>query len=493
MSTKLSSQASSSIIIEDNLWATIVGAAHLANEALSYRPRGFQFSPSYKSGKWDGTVHMLKHQDSGYAFPAGLLQYVQDYLAVRGVTPEIVDQRVKPSPTVIIFSNKPKVTLDDHQSEAVEALIAGERGVVYYPTGTGKTIIMGETIRRLRVPTIVLCGTKVLLRQLHTELERLTGAPVGIIGDGAWEPRVLTVAMFQSLSYRLRGRKDRHPKENKELRDETLATLAVFQCAVADEGHHTEAPTFEAVMKALPNAYYRYAFSATPFKSGRNEDRETLLRVQGWTGPVVSYLSISAGVRTGRIVPTDMFVMHYQAEKRDGPPPFNYIEEVDAYIVHASARNDLICCLAEALSRRGPTVVIVDRLEHGEYLALNLRRPFIHGSVKSSERESTWRRFREGKLNLVIVSKIGDEGLDLPQVKFLVLAGGGKAQHRQVQRLGRGMRAVDGKDRLIAFDFADEGGKYLPKHYRSRRRLYEREAAYTLTDLSAVDLEEMLQ
>ena len=161
---------------------------------------------------------------------------------------------------------------------------------------------------------------------------------------------------------------------------------------------------------------------------------------------------------------------------------------MDEYIVHNAERNDAIIRLAEKCRLNGPTCIIVDRTEHGLILAQALRRPFVYGGTAKREREDAWRRFRGGELDCVIVSKIGDEGLDLPNIRFLILAAGGKAQHRQIQRLGRGMRASEGKTHLIAFDFFDNLGFHLPKHARARERLYEKEPAYTITRLSLAEL-----
>lgn len=512
----------SRITITSNLYAQIEGAVNLVDEALSYKVPGAMFQRrcitchkrlrDHKGSRhsfeadpngWDGTYHLLKRWQTGDFFPAGLVAYVCDYLSLRGRVPEVVDQRQRPAPSIVIFSSRLQIKLDPHQEKAVEEAIAAGRGVMYLPTGTGKTVIMGEVIRRLRQPTLVLCPTKVLLEQLRGELERLTGGPVGVIGDGRWEPGVLTVALYQSIARRLKPSGTPQNKAEAERRKadiaEAQAFLAQFRCVIADEGHHIEAATFEMIMRALPEAYHRYAFSATPFKSGEDGDKETLLRVQGWTGPVASFLSISGGVESGRIVPTDMFFLHlpYEADLTPlyGPDfvaPINYQEEVEQYIVRNPLRNQAIGRLAGRLRDVGLVCIITDRTAHGEFLHLALKAPFLHGGTPKKERERIFEDARAGRISCFIVSKVGDEGLDVPNIRFLILAAGGKAQHRQIQRIGRGMRASDDKTHLTAFDFADHLGKYLPEHAKSRRRLYARERAYTLTDITPAELEELL-
>ncbi len=494
------------LTIESNLYTKAEGVSYLLKDALTYRPKGYIFSPQYKlyaaskkSGSdmvlgWDGTVSLFKEWQAGYFFPTGLLQYCLDHLALNDVIPEVEDKRVAPKPGVIMFSSRPQIALEEHQEEAVRASIAAERGVIYYPTGTGKSVIIGELIRRLRVSMLVLVPTKVLANQLPKQIERLTGAPCGVLGDGKWNPGPVTVATWQSITNRLLPRKGRHPKESASLKKEMQELLATFDGVIADEGHHIQAASFEAVMKALPAAYYRYCFSATPFKSGGQDDRETLLRVQAWTGPVSSYLSISGGIETKRIVPPDIHIIHLpRLPDLGGPAPINYKEEVEAYIVRNGPRNGTIVRLAQRVQRAGPTVILIERTAHGAAIAQRLGCPFVAGATKSSEREHYWKLFRSNKLPCLVISKIGDEALDLPNIRFLILAAGGKAAHRQVQRIGRGMRADEGKTHLAVFDFADPDGEYLPSHYRARRRAYDREPAYTVSDISADELEEILK
>lgn len=116
---------------------------------------------------------------------------------------------------------------------------------------------------------------------------------------------------------------------------------------------------------------------------------------------------------------------------------------------------------------------------------------YISGQDSTERRARVIRAFREGKVNVLIASTIVDEGFDVPAIRFLVLAGGGKAEHRQVQRIGRGMRAASGKERLVVVDFMDRG-KYLGAHSRRRAKAYAKERAYTVHELSRYELQEAL-
>lgn len=119
-----------------------------------------------------------------------------------------------------------------------------------------------------------------------------------------------------------------------------------------------------------------------------------------------------------------------------------------------------------------------------------LRFAYINGQDTSKRRARIVEAFRLGEIDVLIASTILDEGFDAPATEHLILAGGGKAEHRQVQRIGRGMRTSDGKERLTVFDFLDTG-KYLGKHAKARADAYRRERAYTVRELSRGELEAM--
>ncbi len=79
--------------------------------------------------------------------------------------------------------------------------------------------------------------------------------------------------------------------------------------------------------------------------------------------------------------------------------------------------------------------------------------------------------FRSGKIDLIIVTNIWSEGVDIPEIGALILAGGGKARHKAIQRIGRGLRVVPGKEYLAVVDFLDtHSEKYLLSHSRQRLR-----------------------
>lgn len=120
-----------------------------------------------------------------------------------------------------------------------------------------------------------------------------------------------------------------------------------------------------------------------------------------------------------------------------------------------------------------------------------VRYAYINGEDSTARRKRVLAAFKAGTIDVLIANKILDEGADVPSIAFLVLAGGGRAAHRQVQRIGRGQRVSEGKESLFVLDFADEG-KYLAKHTEERVKGYRNEEAYSVTEMDRADFEELM-
>lgn len=437
---------------------------------LTYRRTGYQFSRAYRNHQWDGFVKVVDMRTG--AFPAGLVPYVVAQLKQEDTHIAVADVREHPELDYCLRPASNCVELLPYQEEAASLALNTGRGVFYHATAAGKTELMVELTRRVQVKALVLVHRKDLLYQTYRRFVHnldIKGM-IGIIGDGRWEPRCVTVSTFQSIYSKAK----QYPNDIKPFLD------SIGQVHV-DEVQHLPADSFGYVMRCLPNARYRFGYSATPFKS--KDDREAFIRVVGWTGPVIHVVSPQDGILAGRLVPVDVFLLPAGGGVDDSSWPNAY----ESGIVYNEARNLQIIDLARRVRASGATLVLVERIEHGRLLSEALRCPFLFGDTSSDDRNDGWQAVRDGKQDLVVASRIADEGLDIPGIRFLILAGGGKAGHVVIQRVGRGMRAVAGKDRLTAFDFIDEG-KYLGKHSVERRKTYIHEDAYTMVTTTMHEL-----
>lgn len=480
------------IIRVGNVWGDVPPGIprSIASNILRYRPKGFQFSPKYRAGTWDGYIRLVSKTGQ---FPAGLAPYLIERLRLNGLGAALSHENAPPGPHPCLTKALLVTPLRPYQEAAVEALALAGRGVVHHPTGTGKTLIMAGLVKHLAQPTLILCHRTDLMRQLATRLRSSLDVPalVGEIGGGRDEPNFLTVATFQSIHHRLRS----YPQPVREM-------LGRFTAVMVDEVHHVAAKTFGDVMKELTNAYYRIGFSATPDREG---DPETFFKAMGWLGPVVSRFSSKDAADQGYVVSADIFLL---------PGSDISGNDADFYelgVVRDTKRNALIVELAERMARRGSVLVLVERIEHGARLQRgfppsSLGVEFIHGAIEGFLRTEMLDRFRNGGTDVLIGSEILGEGIDLPNLRTLIIAGAGKAPHRTIQKVGRGMRTSGDKDRVIVFDFMDTGSKTwvdqqgkrhkrpssLQEQARSRLKTYLSEPAWSVATLSLEELRSWL-
>ena len=432
---------------------------HEARELLSYRKDGYIFAPSYQRGNWDGMVRLMNRRGE---FAAGLVPWLTDRISLDGVEVEVEDKRaIPPPPTPQLKELTSHVTLRPYQEEAVRRGMEAGRGVIHAPTGSGKTVGMCEIARRIARPCLVLTHRKDLLHQTRERFQQQLGDKdvVGIIGDGRFQPSLITIATFQTLYRKL--------SEARYWLREEINQVHVDEC------QHIPATSFSKVM-GFSTAYWRFGYSATPTKEG---DLETFFRVSSHLGPTIHHVTAEELVEQGHIVGADVFFLSPTWPAI--PDEKDYQTAYQTGIVENEGRNQAIVSLAQALIPNGQTLILCERLAHGAALAKSLDCPFVEGATSSGERQILWQRFREGVEDILVVTKIGDEGLDLPGVAHLIFAGGGKAAHLSIQRIGRGMRVVPHKDRLFVFDLVGTG-KYNGSQSRARLKTYQREPAYNV-------------
>lgn len=422
----------------------------VVNKHTQARPAGYQHMPKFKRHMWDGYIHLLK----GNKFPSGLLLHVAK--ALEGHVSFVVNTTGNYPAAELSFLQPDMfegITLRNYQIEAVKTLVQKQCGVAKLATNAGKTEIMAALCSVYHEAKVVVLTTrKELLHQTAERLSTRLQEEVGKIGDGLRDMRRVTVATIQTLSA------DEYALHNLN------ADLGII---MYDECHHTSSKTSQEVMYAL-TAPIRFGFSGTPLRYERLSD----LLLIGATGPIVVDVNndklIKAGVSARPVV--DMYVVEskaadYEADWKDAYPQ---------QIVNNVRRNAII---AQQIEQRNckAALVLVDRVEHGKLLQHLYGGVFVHGEMPSDVRKAVLADLRTGAARVVIATPIFDEGVDVPAIDLLVMAGGGKQPIRLLQRLGRGMRRKAGKNTLQVLDFVDDTNEFLLKHSYERARIYERQ------------------
>jgi len=341
--------------------------------------------------------------------------------------------------------------LRPYQVEAAEAFwagggLGGGSGVLVLPCGAGKTVIGIASMVRASTRTLVLVTSIVAARQWRDELLRLTDLTPEQVGEYSGEDKTVapvTIATYQVMTYRRRG-------AGRGARAQDLADLEAFPhlallgredwgLIVYDEVHLLPAPVFR--MTAEIQSKRRLGLTATLVREdGREDDVFSLigpkrydapwrdLESQGWIAPAVCL-----EVRVAMPVELRMDYAVAGAKER----------------YRVAACNPAKLPVLEALCERhrGDRVLVIGQyLEQLDEIAARLDAPLITGRTATADRERLYDRFRTGDLRLLVVSKVANFSIDLPEANVAIqLSGTFGSRQEEAQRLGRILRPkVDG-------------------------------------------------
>ena len=450
------------------------------DEATSFRVPGAEFAPNYKSGDWDGRRHLLR-RGAEISFPSGLLSRVRGVIAGASIEYAEVDSRTPPPPELPLRFDGPE--LRDYQAEAVLAAKAAGRGILQMATGAGKTMVAARIIADLSCRAMFFVHTRDLLQQAHGVFEETLGCEVGRIGDGRADIRPVTVAMIQT-SARALGIALGDEGEDALPDDAPLPVQRYAEIAAAitsaplvffDECHHVPAETFYRVSMGLSGAYYRFGLSATPYRSDNMD-----LLLEAALGDKLYQVNSSALIERGYLVPPHIRFVAVPVPE-EGAGGMSYADIYLRFVVEHERRNAIVAEEAHAAVRDGKSVlVLVQQIRHGEQLAALLPEAILlTGQVDSEKRKSVLDGLRERRVGIVIATTLADEGLDIPSLDVLILAGGGKSETRALQRVGRALRQTETKREATVVDFADPV-KYLCEHSRRRLAIYRTEPRFEI-------------
>jgi superfamily II DNA or RNA helicase len=396
------------------------------------------------------TITTYKWIENRLILPRGFAHDLMKILRDLKMPPEIIDNRI--SVPCVYTEALQSVTLRAYQERAVSDAMECSQGVIISPTGSGKSLIGLEIIRRRREKALIIVHRSELAKQwLAVISERLGGIKAGFIGDGQWDVGdEITVAMVQTLAAK--------EKETKSISN-------AFGLILLDETHHAPASTFFDVL-GLFSAKFRYGLSATV---QRRDGLEQL--IYHATGPTISTISKSEVEEIGATVPATVFSIatHFNP---GGVESWN--EYLDAITCNA-LRNELIIDLAE--KSEGASLILVDRVEHARRLSemleiRNIDHVLAHGKLTKSDRRTVMDRIRTANITIGTTSLLG-EGLDVGVWSTLIMGSPISSEIKLLQAIGRIVRPSKGKEGAVVYDLKDNCG-FSRSSFKKRFEIYKK-------------------
>lgn len=379
---------------------------------------------------------------------------------------EVLDVRLR---ECALSDGKP-FRLRTYQSRAVESFhrqggVTGGSGVLVLPCGAGKTVIGMAVMEKVGRATLILTPNTTSVRQWIRELldkTHLREEEVGEYTGSRKEVRPVTVATYQILTNRS-GMED--PLRHLKLFDERDWGLVIY-----DEVHLLPAPVFRST--ADIQARRRLGLTATLIREdGREADVFSLI------GPKKFEVSWREMEEKGWIAQAFCTEIRAPMDKERWRE-YEQAPRKGKYRI-AAENPDKLSVLNEVLGRHrdGKTLVIGQYLSQLREAASRLGAPLITGEMAQQEREELYEQFRRGKERVLVVSKVANFAVDLPDASVAVqLSGTFGSRQEEAQRLGRILRPKEGENEAHFYSIVSRDT--VDQDYAHNRRLFLAERGY---------------
>ena len=365
-------------------------------------------------------------------------------------------------------------SLRPYQKLATENFWAGGSGVVVLPCGAGKTLVGAAAMATSSTTTLILVTNTVSARQWKDELLRrtsLTEDEIGEYSGAVKEVRPVTIATYQVLTLKRGGL---YP--HLELLDANDWGLIIY-----DEVHLLPAPIFR--MTADLQARRRLGLTATLVREdGREGEVFSLIGPKRYDAP---WKDIEA---QGYIAPAECIEVRVDLP-RDERVAYAMAEDGDKYRLCSTSETK--SKVVQDLVRRheGDQILVIGQyIDQLDELADRLDAPVIKGGTPVKERQRLFNDFREGKLKTLVVSKVANFSIDLPEASVAIqVSGSFGSRQEEAQRLGRLLRPKS--DGRAAHFYTVVARDTLDQDFAARRQRFLAEQGYAYSIQDAADIE----
>jgi len=447
-------------------------------EKLSFFCPYARHVPSFKMGRWDGKVNFATIGGGTYV---NLLEYVLPIVLEHGYEIELDDRRPQlnfsfPEVSETMLSHKlwpeghrfagEPIVLRDYQVEAIRRYLDNLQSIQSISTGAGKTLLTAalSTICEPYGRTLVIVPSKSLVEQTEEDYKNL-GLDVGVFyGDRKEWGHTHTISTWQSLS--VFDKKTRRKQIDIPI-DEFVAGMV---CVMVDEVHTAKAKELKDLLtNALSDVPIRWGLTGTVPK-----DDFDFFNILLSLGPVVGEIKAHDLQDQGVLAKCDVNVMQLVDDH------VSYSDYAGEYkfLTTDKARLSFIAESCIAISETGNTLILVDRIETGEFLKSIIPDSiFINGTVKTKNRKKEYDDVQtaDGKI-LIATYGVAAVGINIPRIFNLVLMESGKSFVRVIQSIGRGIRKAKDKDFVRIYDICSTS-KFSKRHL-AKRKTYYKDANY---------------
>ncbi len=363
-----------------------------------------------------------------------------------------------------------KFDLRGYQDYAVSAFMGskdkpGGSGVVVLPCGAGKTIVGIEAMIRLQKKTLILVSNITAARQWKREILNRTSLTEEEVGEYSGEDktiRPITLATYQILTYR-------------KSKDSPFVHFGIFDSEdwgliLYDEVHLLPAPVFK--FTAEIQARRRLGLTATLIREdGRQSDVFALIGPKKYDVPWRD-LEKQGWIASARCV--EMRVDLPDEKKVE------YLSLAPKQQIRVAYENDNKLTVAEEIinRHRGDKILILGQyISQIEAFGEKFNAPVIQGTTPNQERDVLYQKFRDGEIKLLVLSRVGNMAIDLPDANIAIqVSGTFGSRQEEAQRLGRILRPKANDAQAVFYSIVTRDSKELD--FAMNRQLFLAEQGY---------------
>ena len=355
---------------------------------------------------------------------------------------------------------------------------SGGSGVIVLPCGAGKTIVGLVTMADIQRATLILSPNTIAVRQWIQEIIDKTDVPPEMIGEYTGDRKEIcpiTVSTYQILTYRRPNTKEQAHKAIEEATEDDFPHFSLFTSydwglIIYDEVHLLPAPVFR--ITAEIQARRRLGLTATLVREdGREADVFSLigpkkydvpwreLERQGWIATAECH-----EIRTGM---TEDEQLNYAVA-----------DEREKYRIAAESpeKFNVVRFLAER-HRDDQVLIIGQYIDQLKVLAEDLDAPLLMGKTSNKQREKLYEQFRRGEIKRMVVSKVANFAIDLPDANVAIqVSGTFGSRQEEAQRLGRILRPK--ADGGLAYFYSIVTRDTRDQEFSANRQLFLTEQGY---------------
>ncbi len=352
---------------------------------------------------------------------------------------------------------------------------SGGSGVVVLPCGAGKTIVGLVTMSDIQRATLILSPNTIAVRQWISEILDKTDVPPEMVGEYTGDRKdicPITVSTYQILTYRR--------SEEEDFPHFSLFTSYDWGLIIYDEVHLLPAPVFR--ITAEIQARRRLGLTATLVREdGREADVFSLI------GPKKYDVPWRELERQGWIATAECHEIRVNMTE-DEQLNYAVAEEREKYRLAAESPAKLTVTRHLAERHCDDQVLIIGQyIEQLKTLAAELEAPLLTGKTSNLQREKLYEQFRQGKIKRLVVSKVANFAIDLPDANVAIqVSGTFGSRQEEAQRLGRILRPKS--DGGLAYFYSIVTRDTRDQDFSANRQLFltEQGYRYVIEDAEAV-------